>query len=114
MGAEGWEASNNLVLLDSAVVQSQSIKTRKLGIVGGRGFFDYRIYDSSDSDYDTKNNTIANGNVVIIKNSIISDADLISDETGEVHGMSIFGGGIHMVRPKIILFRSQTPRLMET
>lgn len=91
-GAEGWEASNNLVLLDSAVVQSQSIKTRKLGIVGGRGFFDYRIYDSSDSDYDTKNNTIANGNVVIIKNSIISDADLISDETGEVHGMSIFGG----------------------
>ena len=67
-GAEGWEASNNLVLLDSVVIQSQSNKTRKLGIVGGRGFFDYRIYDTKGKDDpDSINNTIANGNVVLIK-----------------------------------------------
>jgi len=65
-GAEGWEASNNLVLLDSVVIQSQSNKTRKLGIVGGRGFFDYRIYDTKGKDdLDSINNTIANGNVVL-------------------------------------------------
>ena len=91
-GAEGWKANNNLVLLDKVVVQSQSEKTRKLGIVGGRGFFDYRIYDTSDQDQDYKNNTIANGNVVLIRDSIISDEVSMSGATDKVEGMAIFGG----------------------
>ncbi|MFR5429349.1 MAG: hypothetical protein ACLTHV_10035, partial [Parasutterella excrementihominis] len=92
-GAEGWEASNNLVLLDSVVIQSQSNKTRKLGIVGGRGFFDYRIYDTKGKDdLDSINNTIANGNVVLIKNTIISDPNSLTGASGSVEGMSVFGG----------------------
>lgn len=92
-GAEGWEASNNLVLLDSVVIQSQSNKTRKLGIVGGRGFFDYRIYDTKGKDDpDSINNTIANGNVVLIKNTIISDPNSLTGASGSVEGMSVFGG----------------------
>lgn len=84
-GAEGWEASNNLVLLDSVVIQSQSNKTRKLGIVGGRGFFDYRIYDTKGKDDpDSINNTIANGNVVLIKNTIISDPNSLTGASGSV------------------------------
>ena len=79
--------------MDSVVIQSQSNKTRKLGIVGGRGFFDYRIYDTKGKDdLDSINNTIANGNVVLIKNTIISDPNSLTGASGSVEGMSVFGG----------------------
>lgn len=76
-GAEGWQANNNYVYLDYAYIKTNDDKTRKLGIVGGRGLYNFRIHDN-------ENSAIANNNIVVITNSNIG--------TFSGPGMSVFGG----------------------
>ena len=76
-GAEGWQANNNYVSLQYAYIQSAGQATRKFGIVGGRGVYNFRIYDG-------ENSAIANNNIVVIKDSAIG--------TFGGPGMSVMGG----------------------
>lgn len=76
-GAEGWQANNNYVSLQYAYIQSAGAATRKFGIVGGRGLYNFRIYDG-------ENSAIANNNIVVIKDSAIG--------TFGGPGMSVMGG----------------------
>lgn len=76
-GAEGWQANNNYVSLQYAYIQSAGAATRKFGIVGGRGLYNFRIYDG-------ENSAIANNNIVVIKDSSVG--------TFGGPGMSVMGG----------------------
>ncbi len=99
-GAEGYEANNNKVTLENTVVVAGMDGARKLGLVGGRGLYYYRMnYDYGASKYKEvvngatgyvsnsgetvlyypqeeggdpkKVSAIANNNIVSIKNSYI-------------------------------------------
>ncbi|WP_290149702.1 hypothetical protein [uncultured Parasutterella sp.] len=99
-GAEGYEANNNKVTLENTVVVAGMDGARKLGLVGGRGLYYYRMnYDYGASKYKEvvngatgyvsnsgetvlyypqeeggdpkKASAIANNNIVSIKNSYI-------------------------------------------
>ncbi len=80
-GAEGYRTNNNKVALTDAVIVSGMPTARKLGLVGGRGLYYYRINAASNdfvngteiySDGSGKKvSAIANNNVVSIKNSYI-------------------------------------------
>lgn len=90
-GAEGWQANNNLILLDGVAIQSTNDKTRKLGIVGGRALFDRRVYAPGTLEYEQDKNTRSDSNVVLIKNSNIGYIDQKVDEN-DYRPMAIFGG----------------------
>ena len=99
-GAEGYEANNNKVALENTVVVAGMKGARKLGLVGGRGLYYYRMnYDYEESTYKEvvngatgyvnsngetilyypqeeegdlkKVSAIANNNIVSVKNSYI-------------------------------------------
>lgn len=89
-GGEGWQSNHNYVYLDYVNACSPSKASRDFGIVGGRGLYNFRIYDKEDSAH-------ANDNVVIVRNSnIATDATSLAGQTiGGKHyngGMSIYGG----------------------
>ena len=71
-GAEGWNASKNFVSIKDATLVGQSNKTEAMGVIGGRGFFSYRLNtgyaDKGSLAYGTES-AIANNNVVVISNS---------------------------------------------
>lgn len=77
-GAEGWQTNNNYVSLDYAHISAENIDSRKLGIVGGRGLYNFRTYNGQES-------AISNNNIVVINNSKIATY-------GHGYGMSVFGG----------------------
>lgn len=79
-GAEGWQTNNNYVSLEYVNISSKSESSRKFGIVGGRGVYNFRIYNG-------ENSAISNNNLVIVKNSSIAQ-----DADSKNAGMSILGG----------------------
>lgn len=94
-GAEGYEASNNLVSVNNTIIAAGMKTARKLGLVGGRGMYDMRIGENS---VDADQTAIANSNVVTIRNSYIgyalsaSDNDWNSGTSDWDNGFSIYGG----------------------
>lgn len=83
-GAEGYQTNNNLVEIANATIVSGMPNARKLGIVGGRGLYYYRINSNNDGSYKEvvdgaagfyesgqKASAIANNNIVTIKNSYL-------------------------------------------
>lgn len=71
-GAEGWDASNNFVKVTDATLVGQTKKTETIGLVGGRGFYSYRLntgFNDKDSAAYQIESSIANGNIVAISNS---------------------------------------------
>lgn len=83
-GAEGYQTNNNLVEIANATIVSGMPNARKLGIVGGRGLYYYRINSNNDGSYKEvvdgaagfyesgqKASAIANNNIVTIKNSCL-------------------------------------------
>lgn len=84
-GAEGWQTNNNYVSLTNAIIRATSINSRKFGIVGGRGLYNFRIYAGEDS-------AIANNNILLIqKSKIATDEESLKAEGGNA-GMSVLGG----------------------
>lgn len=78
-GAEGWQTNNNYVYLQNVNVSSKSVDSRKFGIVGGRGIYNFRIYNGERSG-------IANDNIVLIK-----DSKIAQDPESMGAGMSVLG-----------------------
>lgn len=71
-GAEGWDASYNFVRIKDATLVGQSPKTETIGVVGGRGFYSYRLnvgFDDKNSKAYGIESSIANDNIVAISNS---------------------------------------------
>ena len=84
-GAEGWQTNNNYVSLTNAIIRATSTNSRKFGIVGGRGLYNFRIYADKDS-------AIANNNILLIqKSKIATDKESLEAEGGKA-GMSVLGG----------------------
>lgn len=86
-GAEGYEANNNMVVVNNTVLVAGMPAARKLGLVGGRGDYYQRINQLElpdgnggtvknnaliwDGDSLAKQSGYANNNVVIVDNSYI-------------------------------------------
>ncbi len=119
-GAEGYQANNNRVNLNNVAVVAGMADARKLGLVGGRGLYYYRINSTDTGEYKEvvygsdefykddgdrsgqRVSAIANNNIVTIKNSYLGyyvDAknnDMswhdYPDEEGSGVGFSVYGG----------------------
>lgn len=79
-GGEGWQTNNNYVSLQYVNVSARNIASRKYGIVGGRGVYNFRIYNGEES-------AIANNNLVVVR-----DSNIAQDDDSKAAGMSILGG----------------------
>ena len=66
-GAEGYETSSNYVNVQDAVVTGATGDARKYGLVGGRGFFSYRL----NTGEGMPESGISNNNIVVAKNTMI-------------------------------------------
>lgn len=103
-GAEGWDASNNFVSVKNATLVGQSVKTETIGVVGGRGFYSYRLntgFDKDGSPAKGIESSKANNNIVAIYNSHLglnsaykwtSDNVTNNEDAKEWHKFSVFGG----------------------
>lgn len=103
-GAEGWDASYNFVRIKDATLVGQSIKTETIGVVGGRGFYSYRLnigFDDESSKAYGIESSIANNNIVAISNSHLglnstyqwsSDNATNNQEATTWNKYSVFGG----------------------
>lgn len=67
-GAEGYQTNHNYVGIDNAIITGATDDTRKFGIIGGRGFFSYRINEDVKKDGQS---SISNNNIVVVSNSLI-------------------------------------------
>lgn len=89
-GAEGYETKFNYVNVSDTIVTGATDEARKFGIIGGRGFFSYRINLSEGMPQ----SAISNNNIVVVKNSAIglnnqystSDRDLMKGQSFSVIG----------------------------
>lgn len=103
-GAEGWDASNNFVKVTDATLVGQTDKTRTIGLVGGRGFYSYRLntgfYDEKSAAFKIES-SIANNNIVAISNSHLglnsqykfsTDDTFNSNSATQWYSYSVFGG----------------------
>lgn len=96
-GAEGYQTNNNYVDIDNTIITGATGDTRKFGIIGGRGFFSYRINEDVKKDGQS---SISNNNIVVVSNSLIGlsnpykennhDNGNTTDQTGK--SFSIIGG----------------------
>ena len=67
-GAEGYQTNHNYVKIENSMITGANENSRKFGIVGGRGFFAFRI----NLDRETlPTSAISNNNLVVINNSVI-------------------------------------------
>ncbi len=115
-GAEGYEASNNLVQIRNAVIVSGKADGRKPGLVGGRGMIDMRVgknaveckndscrkYTYTGQDGQTyTHSSIANNNISRSK-TVISDTRCLTGIQRRPIGMS---GTIMVVLTGTTVFR---------
>ena len=71
-GAEGYQTNHNYVSVRDATITGQSDSTAKFGIIGGRGFYSYRLNTGHvDNPNHIPESSISNHNIVVIKNSHI-------------------------------------------
>lgn len=70
-GAEGWQTNRNYVKISDATIVGQDDTKLHWGIIGGRGYFHNRL----NLDATGGQSSIADGNVVIIRNSRIGFAN---------------------------------------
>lgn len=67
-GAEGYQTNHNYVDIENSIITGAADDTRKFGIIGGRGFFSYRINKDVEKDGQS---SISNNNIVVVSNSLI-------------------------------------------
>lgn len=83
-GAEGWQASNNLVSIRNIIIDGINANSGKLGVVGGRAERSHHL----DSNFETWDK--ADNNIVMISNSLIGVGNLHSGKLDT--GLSVYGG----------------------
>ena len=66
-GAEGYETDCNYVNVVDSVITGATPDARKYGLIGGRGFFSYRL----NTGENLAESAISNNNIVVVKNSAI-------------------------------------------
>ena len=67
-GAEGYQTNHNYVKIENSMITGADENSRKFGIVGGRGFFAFRINQDREK---LPTSAISNNNLVVINNSVI-------------------------------------------
>lgn len=90
-GAEGYETKFNYVNVSDTIVTGATDDARKFGIIGGRGFFSYRINLSEGMPQ----SAISNNNIVVVKNSAIGlNNQYSTSDRGLMKGQSfsVIGG----------------------
>ena len=90
-GAEGYETKFNYVNVSDTIVTGATDEARKFGIIGGRGFFSYRINLSEGMPQ----SAISDNNIVVVKNSAIGlNNQYSTSDRGLMKGQSfsVIGG----------------------
>lgn len=79
-GAEGYQTNHNYVKIDNSMITGANENSRKFGIVGGRGFFAFRINQDREK---LPTSAISNNNLVVINNSVIGLDQMYGQENAE-------------------------------
>lgn len=89
-GAEGYQADFNYVKVSDTVITGAIEEARKYGLIGGRGFFSYRMNTKKGAPQ----SAIANNNIVVAINSTIGLKNNYQSDDGLKEGMpfSVVGG----------------------
>lgn len=90
-GAEGYQTNFNYVNVSNTIVTGATDEARKFGIIGGRGFFSYRINLSEGMPQ----SGISDNNIAVVTNSAIGLSNPYpTSDRGKVNGQSfsVIGG----------------------
>lgn len=90
-GAEGYQTNHNYVEIGNSIITGAYEDTRKFGIIGGRGFYSYRMNKNVTEDGQS---SISNNNIVVLSNSLIGLSNPYNDNNGAQKGksFSLIGG----------------------
>ena len=90
-GAEGYQTNHNYVDLKNTIITGATSDTRKFGIIGGRGFYSYRM---NENVTEHGQSSISNNNIVVVSNSLIGLPNPYKENTTDQTGksFSLIGG----------------------